>query len=124
MDPSNRVVAWLFLQGDKVSEESFCAPTGTARAAIRAVNKRNMIDVLRMVVGNGLRLALFGTAAGAVGALISTRVLGRLLYDVTPTDPLTFLTVTVTLILVALAAVAVPALRAARTDPMTVLRSE
>ena len=82
------------------------------------------IDVVRMVLGNGLRLALLGVGGGAVGALISTRVLGRLLYDVTPTDPLTLLTVTVTLVVVALVAVAVPAWRAARTDPMTVLRSE
>ncbi len=81
-------------------------------------------DVLRMVIGSGMRLTLTGVAIGAVGAALGARALGRLLYDVRPTDPLTFAAVAGVLTVVALAAICFPALRATRVDPITVLRSE
>ena len=81
-------------------------------------------DVLRMVIGSGMRLTLTGVAIGAVGAALGARALGRLLYDVRPTDPLTFVAVAGVLTVVALAAICFPALRATRVDPITVLRSE
>lgn len=81
-------------------------------------------DVLRLVIGGGMRLTLAGIAIGATGGLFASRALGRLLYGVTPTDPLTFAAVAGLLALVALIAVYFPALRATRVDPMTVLRSE
>jgi predicted permease len=81
-------------------------------------------DVLRMVIGGGMRLTLTGVAIGAVGAALGARALGRLLYDVRPTDPVTFAAVAGVLAVVALVAVCFPALRATRVDPITVLRSE
>jgi ABC-type antimicrobial peptide transport system permease subunit len=84
-------------------------------------------DVLRMVVGQGLRLALGGIAIGLAAALVLTRVLlsfSRLLYGVQPWDPLTLVAVSLVLIGAALPACYIPARRAARLDSMTALRHE
>jgi putative ABC transport system permease protein len=81
-------------------------------------------DVLRMVLGGGIRLTLIGVVLGAVGAAIAGRALGKLLYGITPTDPVTF--AAVALLLTAIAAIAcyLPARRATRVDPMVALRAE
>jgi putative ABC transport system permease protein len=81
-------------------------------------------DVLWMVAGHGLKLALIGVAVGVAGALASTRFLASMLYGVKPTDPFTFITVSLILIAVALAACYIPARRAAKVDPMVALRYE
>jgi putative ABC transport system permease protein len=81
-------------------------------------------DVLRMVLGEGLRLSLVGLAIGIAGALGLTRWLASLLFEVKPTDPLTFVIVSVVLIGVALLACYLPARRAANVDPMVALRYE
>jgi putative ABC transport system permease protein len=80
--------------------------------------------VLRMVVGQAMALALAGVAAGAAGAWLLSRLMQKLLFGVTATDPLTFLAVSVLLGLVAALAAAVPGLRATRVDPVIALRSE
>jgi putative ABC transport system permease protein len=81
-------------------------------------------DVLKLVVGQGLKLALLGTAIGIAGALAFTRLIQGLLFQVSPTDPLTFISVTALLTIVALAASYLPARRAMRVDPMVALRYE
>ena len=81
-------------------------------------------SVLRMVVGSGLRLALFGVGIGLIGAIAVTQALRRTLYQVSATDPLTFAAVAVLLIAIALLASWAPARRAAQVDPMDALRAE
>jgi putative ABC transport system permease protein len=81
-------------------------------------------DVLKLVIGQGLKLALAGAAIGIVGALALTRLMQGLLFQVSPTDPVTFIGVTALLTVVALAASYLPARRAMRVDPMIALRYE
>jgi putative ABC transport system permease protein len=81
-------------------------------------------DVLRMVLGGGIRLTLIGVGLGAVGAAIAGRALGKLLYGITPTDPVTFAAVALLLTVIAAVACYLPARRATRVDPMVALRAE
>jgi ABC-type antimicrobial peptide transport system permease subunit len=81
-------------------------------------------DVLKMVVGHGLTLTAIGLAAGIAAAIGLTRLMSSLLFSVTPTDPITFIGVSVVLAGVALGACFVPARRAAKVDPMVALRYE
>jgi putative ABC transport system permease protein len=81
-------------------------------------------EILRMILGQGMALALAGVGLGLFGALWLTRVLQQLLFEVAPTDPLTYVGVAVVLGLAALVACYVPARRAARVDPIIALRTE
>jgi predicted permease len=81
-------------------------------------------SVLRLVLGDGLALVLVGLVLGLGGALAATRVMAALLYQVSATDPGTFGAVSLLLVLVAVAACALPARRATRIDPMAALRAE
>jgi putative ABC transport system permease protein len=81
-------------------------------------------DILRLIVGQGLRFALTGVAIGVVLALWLTRLISSLLFGLRATDPLTHTVVALVLILAVLAASIVPARRAARIDPVTALRYE
>jgi putative ABC transport system permease protein len=72
----------------------------------------------------GLLMILFGLAVGLAGAFGLTRYLRSLLFDVKPTDPLTFLLASIVLFIVALVACFIPAYRAAKVDPVTTLRHE
>jgi ABC-type antimicrobial peptide transport system permease subunit len=81
-------------------------------------------NVLSLVLGQGMKLALAGAAIGIVGALALTHVIRSLLYGITPTDPLTFAGVALLLIGAALLACWLPARRAAKVHPMEALRCE
>jgi putative ABC transport system permease protein len=81
-------------------------------------------SVLRLVIGQALVSVAAGLVVGVAGALVVTRWLGTLLYGITPTDPLTFITAAAVLVLVALAASYLPARRASRVDPAVALRMD
>jgi putative ABC transport system permease protein len=81
-------------------------------------------DMLRLILGRGLTLSLIGVGLGIAGALALTQFLTSLLYGVRPTDPVTFVAVSLLLIAVSLVATYIPARRATRVDPMVALRYE
>jgi putative ABC transport system permease protein len=78
--------------------------------------------ILHMVLSQGLALALAGAALGLVGAFIVSHLMAGLLYGVSPSDPLTFISLTLVLVIVALAACYIPARRAMQVDPIVALR--
>jgi ABC-type antimicrobial peptide transport system permease subunit len=81
-------------------------------------------DILRLVVGQGLKLAVIGAGVGAIVGLAATTAMSSLLFGVSATDPATFAGVVVIVTLAATFAAYVPARRALRVDPMVVLRYE
>jgi putative ABC transport system permease protein len=103
---------------------SYLVSERTHEIGIRLALGAQRIDVVRMILRQGLRLALAGVAVGLVGALAVSQLMGGLLYGVRPTDPLTFAVVTLLLIVVALLACYMPARRAITIDPLVALRYE
>jgi putative ABC transport system permease protein len=81
-------------------------------------------QVLRMVLGRGMALALIGVVGGSIAALGATRLMATLLFDVKPTDVLTFLAASLSFIAVAALACYIPARRATKVDPVVALRYE
>ncbi len=80
--------------------------------------------VMRMVLGHGRRLTLVGIALGIAGALVVSRVMQQALFEVDPAEPLVYIVLSVTLLLVAECASFFPARRATRIDPVIALRAE
>jgi putative ABC transport system permease protein len=92
--------------------------------AVRVALGAGAGDVMRLVVGEGLRFAVFGAVVGGALALVAGRWIAPLLFDQSPRDPVVFGTVTGTLLVVAVLASAIPAFRGARADPNLALRAE
>jgi putative ABC transport system permease protein len=103
---------------------SYSVAQRTREIGIRMALGAQRSDVLKMTIGGGLRLVLMGAAIGLAAALVLTRVMSSLLFGVSPTDPLTFVSISIVLISVAVLASYVPARRATRVDPMFALRHE
>jgi len=96
---------------------SYSVATRSLEFAIRKAVGANSRQIVRFVMGEGLRLTLAGLVLGAIGAVLAGRIAGSLLFVVAPTDSLTFLATTVLLIISAIAACYVPARRAAAVEP-------
>ncbi|MGA2075054.1 MAG: ABC transporter permease [Terriglobia bacterium] len=103
---------------------SYSVSKRTHEIGIRVALGARRNAVLTMVMKQGLRLTLIGTAFGIIGSLVVTRFLSSFLFDVKPMDPLTFIAVCVMLMVVSISATYVPARRATKVDPMVALRYE
>ena len=96
----------------------------TREIGIRMALGAQLVDVLKMVLRYAMTLVVIGTIVGLAGAYAVTRVMSNLLFEVTPTDLLTFVAVPAVLLIVALVACLIPARRATKVDPLITLRYE
>jgi len=103
---------------------SYSVAQRTREIGIRVALGARRRDVLGLVLREALRLTALGVALGLVGAFVATRVLRSLLFEVKPTDPATFICLSLLLTFVALVASYIPARRATKVDPLVALRYE
>jgi macrolide transport system ATP-binding/permease protein len=102
---------------------SYSVSQSTRELGMRMALGARAADLLRLVVSRGLRLTVAGIIIGLVGSLALTRLMGNILYKVSPRDPIAFFSALIILIIVAVLACLIPARRAARIDPARALRT-
>jgi len=103
---------------------SYTVSRRTSEIGLRLALGAQPVDVQKLVLGHGARLVLAGAAIGVIGAAALTRGIASMLFEVRPSDPVTYFAVTLLLAAVTLLACYVPARRATRVDPMVALRYE
>ncbi len=103
---------------------SYVVTQRTREIGVRMALGGRRVDVLKLVVGQGMKMAMIGALAGLITSLGLTRVMKGLLFEVGANDPLTFAAVALLLSMVALVACSIPARRATKVDPMIALRCE
>jgi putative ABC transport system permease protein len=103
---------------------SFLVSKRTREIGIRLALGAQRTDVFRSIMKEGAQLALAGVVLGMASAVLVTRLLSRELYGVGPADPVTYLAVAVIMVIVTMAACAIPTFRAMRVDPLIALRQE
>jgi putative ABC transport system permease protein len=103
---------------------SYSVSHRTHEIGIRLALGARPADIMRMIISHGLTVALFGIAIGLAAAFALTRFIRSLLYEVSPTDPLTFIAMPIVIAVVVIAATSIPARRATKVDPMSSLRYE
>jgi predicted permease len=118
------IVALLLATAGVFGVMAYSVSLRTREIGVRVALGASSGEVLRMILGQGLRTILIGVAIGIAGSLALTRAVASLLFGVTATDPLTFGSVTLLLVGAALLACYIPARRAMRVDPMIALRYE
>ncbi|MFZ0819674.1 MAG: ABC transporter permease [Candidatus Acidiferrales bacterium] len=118
------VVALLLAALGTYGVMSFAANQRIREVGIRIALGAQRRDIIYLMIGPGLKIAFAGVAVGVVSAFILTRLMGTLLFEVAPTDIITYASLSVLLSLVTIVACVVPARRATRVDPMVALRHE
>jgi putative ABC transport system permease protein len=103
---------------------AFSAALRTQEMAIRVALGSQRTSIMRLVLVSGAKLGLLGCGIGAIGAVLATRLLRSLLFQVSPLDPIVLVLAVFATFLLALAASVLPARRAAKVDPMVALRYE